>query len=97
MRILVLDDEPVILQGMQQTIRNAIPDAEIIPFAFSEKALAWCRENRVDIVFLDIEMPELSGMQLAKELRKLYPEINIIFTTSYPEYAVEAYELRASG
>ena len=97
MRILVLDDEPVILQGMQQTIRRAIPDAEIIPFAFAEKALAWCRENSADIIFLDIEMPELNGMQLAKELRTLQPQMNIIFTTSYPEYAVEAYELRASG
>ena len=92
-----MDDEPLILQGMVLTVRNAIPDAEIFSFLSSRKVLSWFEENSADLAFLDIEMPELSGMTLAKSLHARHPELNIVFTTSYPDYAVESYHLRASG
>ena len=58
-------------------------------------ALKYSQENKVDIIFLDINMPELDGMRLGKILSKLNPELKIIFITAYKDYAVEAFEIKA--
>src|SRR5690606_30742517 len=51
--------------------------------------------EEVDILFLDIQMPGLNGMELAKDLLKLNPQLTIIFVTAYNDYATEAFELNA--
>lgn len=58
-------------------------------------SLKYLQENKVDIVFLDINMPELDGMSLGKILTKLNPNIKIIFITAYRDYAAEAFEIKA--
>jgi DNA-binding LytR/AlgR family response regulator len=90
---LVVDDEPI----ARKIIANYI---EQIPFlllaAESINALdtiAYLRNNNnIDIIFLDINMPNLSGLQLLKIIQPNQP---VIFTTAYSEYAVESYELNA--
>lgn len=58
-------------------------------------ALKYFQEAKTDIVFLDINMPELDGMSLGKILTKLNPNIKIIFITAYRDYAAEAFEIKA--
>ncbi len=58
-------------------------------------SLKYLQENRVDVVFLDINMPELDGMSLGKILTKLNPNLKIIFITAYRDYAAEAFEIKA--
>ena len=58
-------------------------------------SLKYLQENKVDVVFLDINMPELDGMSLGKILTKLNPNIKIIFITAYRDYAAEAFEIKA--
>lgn len=58
-------------------------------------SLKYLQENKVDVVFLDINMPELDGMSLGKILTKLNPNIKIIFITAYKDYAAEAFEIKA--
>ncbi len=58
-------------------------------------SLKYLQENKVDVVFLDINMPELDGMNLGKILTKLNPNIKIIFITAYRDYAAEAFEIKA--
>lgn len=53
--------------------------------------------NDVQIVFLDIEMPGLNGIQLADKIKREYDGINVIFVTGHPEYSFEAYGVRPSG
>ena len=67
--------------------------------SYTNPVLAW-EENKevlVDIAFLDIDMPVINGMMLAKKLKTVNPKVNIIFVTAYNEYALEAYKLHASG
>src|SRR5699024_4780890 len=52
-------------------------------------------KNKPDIAFLDIEMPEISGVTLAREVKKEFPNIKIVFITAYDKYAVEAFEVQA--
>ena len=58
-------------------------------------SLKYLQENKVDVVFLDINMSELDGMSLGKILTKLNPNIKIIFITAYRDYAAEAFEIKA--
>ncbi len=95
--VILVDDEKIILSGGLGTLREALPDAEIAGFATAGEALRFAHENQVDVAFLDIELRSGSGLTLAKELRKINPKINIIFLTSYREYALDAWELDSSG
>ncbi len=58
-------------------------------------ALKYLQENKTDVIFLDINMPELDGMSLGKILMKLNPNLKIIFITAYREYAADAFEIKA--
>lgn len=55
------------------------------------------KKKRADVLFSDIQMPEMSGMDLVRELSGNTPNLNVIFVTAYGEYAIESIELRVSG
>lgn len=74
-----------------------MPQARIQAFTLPTEALAFAQENQVDVAFLDQEMPGMDGMALGKKLTELYPNINLIYTTAYRQYGVEAFSLHASG
>ena len=99
MRIYAIDDEPKALRLLHDAIAEAEPGAEIVDFADGAEALAAVREQDLtpDVVFSDIELPEMSGLAFAIELKKLSPETKIIFVTGFPKYAADAYLLHANG
>ena len=97
MKIMAVDDEKHALDSIQESIKNVVPQAEVITFERGDFALDFAKENEIDIAFLDISMPVMNGIELAKELKKLNPHINIIFCTAYSEYAIDAVRIHASG
>ncbi len=91
-RCLVADDEPPALKIMQRYI-DQVPGLELVgQCSDALEANEWLQREPVDLLFLDINMPRLSGMSLARSLS--HPPL-IVFTTAYPEYAVEGFELEA--
>lgn len=99
MKILAIDDEPKALRLLHDAIAAAEPDAEITDFADGADALQVLRQQGLtpDVVFSDIELPGMSGLAFAVELKKLSPETKIIFVTGFPKYAAEAFMLHVSG
>ncbi len=97
MIIIALDDEALSLEGLTLAIKSASPDSSVHSFQSAEKALAFARETRPDVIFLDIEMRGMSGLEAAAHLQKMHPQVNIIFTTGYQEYMSEAFRLHVSG
>jgi two-component SAPR family response regulator len=97
MKIMTVDNEKLALDGLGRTIAKVVPDAEITAFRDPQKALEYGRNEMIDIAFLDINMFPLNGVELAKQLKKINPAVNIIFTTGYSEYTGEAMKLHASG
>ena len=95
--ILVVDDEPILLGDVAETVGKAIPESTVRPFRWASDALAYAEKNRIDIAFLDIELVGGNGLDLAKNLLKINPQCNIIFLTSHPEYAREALDMFCSG
>jgi two-component system, LytTR family, response regulator len=86
---LIIDDEPVAAQGLAEDL-NTLDVFTISGIAHSaEQALATCRTNQVDILFLDIQMPGLNGLQL---LQSLSAKPLVILVTAYQQYALDGYE-----
>jgi len=89
---VAIDDEYPATQVVESFI-NKIPDVEMLAsFTKADEALNFVNENRVDFIFLDIQMPEISGIEFIQSLRK---SEKIIFTTAYDQYAVEGFKLNA--
>ncbi len=92
LRCLIIDDEPFAVNLLEEYVQQT-PFLQLAGKCYNAiEALNFLRGAPVDLLFLDINMPQLSGMQLANLLNQNY---QIIFTTAYSEYAVESYELNA--
>lgn len=99
MRIFAVDDEPGVLETLHEAINAAVPGAEILDFTRGQAALdAIVQEGIIpDIIFSDIRMPGMDGMQLAAAVRSASPDTRIIFVTAYSEYALEAWKSHVHG
>lgn len=97
MNIIAVDDEKLALEGVITAINKAKPDAKVQGFRHGIDAINHIENNSCDVAFLDIEMREINGIELAKKLKVINPAINIIFVTGYSEYTTEAFGLHASG
>ncbi|HEY1045029.1 MAG TPA: LytTR family DNA-binding domain-containing protein [Bacteroidia bacterium] len=87
---IIIDDNEIALMATKQ-IAGKIENLQILSaFNDSIQALAFLNTNPVDLIFLDIEMPELNGMEFIRALKQ--PRPLIILTTSHTEFALEAYE-----
>ena len=94
---MIADDEPRALRDVEEALTEAVPDCKPATFTSPANALEYAQSNSVDVAFLDIEMGRVSGLVLAKKLKDLQPDIHIIFVTSYDKYAVDAFQLHATG
>lgn len=96
LKALIVDDEYPARRELRAQLAS-FPGVEVIGEAASaEEARQLIRALPYDVVFLDIEMPGASGMALARELAGA-PRPQVVFTTAYPQYAVEAFQVGAAG
>ena len=96
MKIIAVDDEKLALDTLVDSIEKAVPDASITGFRKPDDALQFIRENDCEIAFLDIKMRGMTGLELARQLKDIQGDINIIFVTGYSEYSLDAFRLYAS-
>jgi DNA-binding LytR/AlgR family response regulator len=95
MRCIIVDDEPVARKILQEFVER-VPFLELAgKFENAMKAGAWLQTNKADILFLDIEMPKLTGLDYLKTsfIQPLAMQPMVILTTAFPQYALEGYEL----
>lgn len=97
MRTLIVDDRSTIVSMMQRILTRLDPDGIHNGTTDPAEAVRLATEESYDAAFLDIEMPEMSGIDLARKLQMLRPLINIIFITGYQEYMPNAFDLYASA
>lgn len=97
MKILLVDDEAMMLEEMQYIVQKVRPKADIICADNCNVALSAAEQTSIDVAFLDIEMPQMSGLELVKQLKDRCPDVNIVFATAYSKYALDAFSMYASG
>jgi len=95
MRVILVDDEPLSLNLFKLECGN-MPGFEVAGFFDNAaEALAFAEKNPVDFALLDIDMPEMSGIELARKLRLIRPDMIVIFVTAHPEFAADAIHSKA--
>ena len=97
MKILLVDDEKLQLSRLEEAVRDVLPGAEIHSFSNPLHAATQSEKTPFDIAFLDISMPALNGIQLAKKLKQSNPKVNVVFVTAHDDYAYESFRIHASG
>ncbi len=96
MTIVAVDNERASLWLLDKAIEG-VTGAKPVCFTNAREALAFAVEHVVDVAFLDIEMGEMNGLILAKKLKEIKGDTNIIFVTGYESYMHYAFEIRVSG
>ncbi|MBW3112744.1 MULTISPECIES: LytR/AlgR family response regulator transcription factor [Bacillaceae] len=95
MRVAIIDDEPYSREEMKHLL-SGYPWVEVVGEASSaEKGLEVILTKNPDVLFLDIEMPGMSGVDLAETLQKMKHKPEIVFATAYPDYALKAFRVEA--
>lgn len=97
MHIIYIDDEKPALDNFEYTVANFPEITSLTMFQDGYEALEFVKNHPVDVVFCDMEMPEIHGIELAKKLREYDPDIRIIFVTAYGQYALDAWGVDATG
>lgn len=96
MKILIVDDEALALSRLKRML-NTLGHDDVIEADSAANALEAVKENHFDLVLLDINMPETSGLELGYELRYHQEDLAIIFQTAYDEHALKAFDIGAVG
>jgi len=91
MKILIVDDEKLASSRVKR-ILNELGYEDITVFNDSMEALNNITKNKYDLVFLDIQMPNINGLELANKIIELEPKTFIIFQTAYEQFAIEAFK-----
>ncbi|MDX1477275.1 MAG: LytTR family DNA-binding domain-containing protein [Saprospiraceae bacterium] len=95
-RALIIDDEKRAINILRLLIERHLPDITQIETALgAEAALSTMRQLSPDVLFLDIEMPVMTGFELLSEIRNDHEEVGVIFTTAYDHYAIKAIRFSA--
>jgi len=93
LKCIIIEDEPLAAEKLEVFIKK-VPYLELKEsFRSSVKGLQYLKENTLDLIFLDIQMDSLTGIELLEGLSK---KPSVIFTTAYQEFALQGYELRVS-
>ncbi|RRD71664.1 LytR/AlgR family response regulator transcription factor [Tannerella forsythia] len=92
MKCIIVDDEPIARKGIKKLV-DQIPQLELLEcFNCAETASAYLQTTEVDLIFLDIQMPGINGIEFARNIPR---HTLVIFTTAYLEYALDSYEVDA--
>src|SRR5690606_11519634 len=97
LKCIAVDDEPLALDMVSGFIRQTSFLSLVGQFENAIEALSYLNKHEVDLIFLDIQMPDLTGMELARVLEgnKRDRKPRIIFTTAYNQFAIEGYKVDA--
>ncbi len=94
LKVLIVDDEPL----ARIRLRRLLSDAGVVRIdeaESGENAVAVCLEQAPDVVFLDIEMPGMNGLEVAGRIRRSHPQTRVVFCTAYDAFALKAFDLDA--
>lgn len=95
LRIMIVDDEELSIKRLSRILRESGKVGECRSFLVPGEAYEYAKSHPIDIAFLDISMPEISGMKFSGLLQELDKAMDIVFVTGYDTYAAEAFERSA--
>ncbi len=97
MNTLAVDDRLSSAQKVAKLMEGIDPEGCHLAGADPAQLISSVEDNKPDIVWLDIEMPGMNGLEMAAIIKQVSPDSNIVFVTGYPEYALDAFGMHVSG
>lgn len=90
-KIIVCDDNVEFMEALVRLLTQYVNlyNAEVIGFSTGNEVLEYCRDNQCDIIYMDIEVGDDNGMSIAKTLKRMYPQLLIIYISVYDDYYTE--------
>lgn len=95
--VILVDDSRFILSDGVAVLEEVMPNAAVSGFIWPLEAIEYAKAHRVALAFLDIELGIASGFDLCRTLLEIYPRTNVVYLTSYPGYALDAWNTDACG
>lgn len=95
--IFICDDEPKILSDISSIVNSTLPEAEVSEFSSGNSLLEAIAQNTCDILLLDIDMPEISGLDIAARLTALTDKPLLVFVTSHDELVYDSFQFHPFG
>ncbi|MBP3235324.1 MAG: response regulator [Eubacterium sp.] len=92
-----VDDQPKVSEEIINIMTEIDPGGTHTGYSDIYQALDYVKDNKPDVAWLDIEMPIMSGLEMAMEIKKLSPMTNIVFVTGHEKFAYQSFQLHASG
>src|SRR5699024_8558878 len=94
-KAIMVDDELLALELLEKQVEKVNGIEVIGKYTHPGPSLEILKKEKVHVAFLDIQMPEINGLDLAEKMMEINPLLSIVFTTAYNEYAVDAFEIAA--
>ena len=95
--VIMVDDNKVFLNDGMPIIEEVIPNAAVIGFTKPSEAVEYAKANRIALAFLDIEMIDVSGLDVCRKLLEINQRTNVVYLTSYRDYSFDAWDTGACG
>ncbi|MFT3984951.1 MAG: LytTR family DNA-binding domain-containing protein [Lachnospiraceae bacterium] len=95
MRVVIIDDEKSSVEHLEEVLKKRDDFEVSASFYDAREGFAYLLKYPCEVVFLDIDMPNINGIYIAEQITGLYPNIKICFVTAYNDYAATAFELNA--
>ena len=97
LKIAICDDNPTFLQQISEYVHQWNEGAQIVTFSDGDTLISAHNKSPFDVLLLDVVMPLINGIEIAKEIRTNDSGVHIVFLTSSAEYAVESYSVKADN
>ena len=95
--VIMVDDNKVFLNDGMPIIEEVIPNAAVIGFTKPSEAVEYAKANRIALAFLDIEMIDVSGLDVCRKLLEINQRTNVVYLTAYRDYSFDAWDTGAIG
>ena len=95
--VIMVDDNKVFLNDGMPIIEEVIPNATVIGFTKPSEAVEYAKANRIALAFLDIEMIDVSGLDVCRKLLEINQRTNVVYLTAYRDYSFDAWDTGAIG
>ena len=95
--VIMVDDNKVFLNDGMPIIEEVIPNAAVIGFTKPSEAVEYAKTNRIALAFLDIEMIDVSGLDVCRKLLEINQRTNVVYLTAYRDYSFDAWDTGAIG
>ena len=93
--VIMVDDNKVFLNDGMPIIEEVIPNAAVIGFTKPSEAVEYAKANRIALAFLDIEMIDVSGLDVCRKLLEINQRTNVVYLTAYRDYSFDAWDTGA--